>query len=81
MDKIEGSFIGFLLSLKNIGLTLIMSFIIISYYCTLIFNYEAFFISDIWIAIVSGFVTTIYIGFLRLSYIAWKDKTESIRQK
>lgn len=82
MEKAETTFLGFLLSLKNISLTLIVNFVVGAYFYTLIYDFESFFISNGWILSITIFMAFVWIAFMGLSYRTWKakkiegDKTE-----
>lgn len=81
MEKVENTFIGFLFSLKNISLTLILNFVVGAYFYTLIYDFESFYIGNVWIISISIFMAIIWIAFYRLSYTTWKSKIREQNSK
>lgn len=82
-DKVESTFIGFLFSLKNISLTLIINFVVGAYFYALAYDFESFFLSNGWIVAISVFMASVWIGFHTLSYSTWRIKVreEKIKNK
>lgn len=79
MEKIEKSFIGFVLSLKNIFWTLIVNFVVgIFYYKLYQDGIDSFYLSPGAVIVIAIFATIVYFAFWFLSYKAFKDKKNDI---
>lgn len=75
MDKIEETFIGFLFSLKNILLTLIVNFVILGFYYILLRDgIDSFYFDRAVVVVLTIMATAIYMAFWFLSYRTFKKK-------
>lgn len=79
MEKVEKTFIGFIFSLNNISLTLLVNFTAWMFYYALVHDGMWLYgIGGVWIVGATIITTIIYAIFWFLSYIAFKEKKNNI---
>ena len=81
--EVEKTFIGFLFSLKNISLTLLLNFVVGGYFYALIYDFDSFYVPNGWIVAISVFMALVWAAFHALSYTTWKSKVieEKLKNK
>lgn len=80
MEKVEKTFLGFLLSLRNILLTLLVNLVVGWYFYTLSIEFKPPFIFNAWIVVITILMAWIWVAFHYLSYKTYREKKNSVIQ-
>lgn len=82
IEKVEKTFVGFLFSLNNLTLTLLVNFVVGMFYYILIHDgIDFFYIGNGWVIGITIFVTAIWVAFWILSYGTFKRKKDGIANR
>lgn len=74
MEKPDKTFIGFLLSIKNISLTLIVNLVVGAYFYTLAKEFKLSLLFNVWIVVITIFMALMWMAFHYLSYQTYRGK-------